>query len=119
MGIYMLLSTALFRARESWSLHESMYFMWISFSTIGLGDYAPDHNGLGGVWPLILHTVVGLSLVAALLTSLGSKVQEKDCQIISSLDVDGDGDIQIAEVTSFFSTPSARLSSTPQGERPS
>lgn len=41
LGLYMIGGAFLFSYLEDWSLFESFYFVYISTSTIGLGDFVP------------------------------------------------------------------------------
>lgn len=62
---------------EAWDLDESIYFCWISFTTIGYGDYSPTIRG-GGLFVnfagyiilITVMTMVGLSLLASLLGAI-------------------------------------------------
>jgi len=107
---FMTLSSLTFMHWQSWSFWESMYFMWITFSTIGLGDVTPDTDSPFRVTVVILHATLGLSLVAALvgyLTNILSGVQET---IVSAMDADGDGELTVND----FLKHMKRLSSVSQ-----
>jgi hypothetical protein len=41
--LYMMIGAAVFTIWEDWSFFESFYFVYISLSTIGFGDYVPNH----------------------------------------------------------------------------
>ncbi|XP_054167199.1 TWiK family of potassium channels protein 18-like isoform X2 [Oppia nitens] len=41
--LYMMIGAAVFTIWEDWSFFESFYFVYISLSTIGFGDYVPKH----------------------------------------------------------------------------
>lgn len=51
---------------EGWSIDNTIYFIFVSLLTIGLGDYFPTTDG--GLAFLVLFSMVGLGLVATLLT---------------------------------------------------
>ncbi|CAG2123387.1 unnamed protein product, partial [Medioppia subpectinata] len=40
---YMMIGAAVFTLWEEWTFFESFYFVYISLSTIGFGDYVPKH----------------------------------------------------------------------------
>lgn len=57
-----------------WSYFTSLYFIFISLSTIGLGDVIPDHPHM-----LILMfwlVIIGLSIVSMLLSVIQIKLEE-------------------------------------------
>ena len=62
------LGTVGFSHIEGWDLSQTFYFIFVSLTTIGLGDFFPS-TGLGKAL-LILFAMVGLGLVAMLLTLL-------------------------------------------------
>jgi hypothetical protein len=41
--LYMMIGAAVFTIWEDWSFFEAFYFVYISLSTIGFGDYVPNH----------------------------------------------------------------------------
>jgi len=47
---------------EGWSLLEGVYFCWVSFSTIGFGDYAP-HMGEDWDFQYLILLIVGWHIV--------------------------------------------------------
>lgn len=75
-SMYLLLSimvpTALFWILEpDWSFLDGVYFVFISLTTIGLGDYIPGDNPAMAEYQTIYKTCVGLFLLFGLvLTSL-------------------------------------------------
>ncbi|KAJ1345605.1 hypothetical protein KIN20_000178 [Parelaphostrongylus tenuis] len=59
---------------KKWTFFTSLYFFFISLSTIGLGDVVPDHPHM-----LILMfwlVIAGLSIVSMLLTVIQIKIEE-------------------------------------------
>ena len=61
--LFITIAAAIYRdaTNTAWSYGDAWYFMWISFSTIGLGDLTP-HSG--GYDEAIVITVIGLALVS-------------------------------------------------------
>ena len=57
---------------ENWHPFKSFYFLFVSLTTIGLGDVIPDSHK-GGIF-LIIYGLIGLGLVALLLTVLQSRM---------------------------------------------
>ena len=62
---------------EGWDMPTSVYFSWVTFTTIGFGDYYPTNEGakaVGGYARYIMintiMTMTGLSILASLLGAL-------------------------------------------------
>ncbi|KAK2712011.1 TWiK family of potassium channels protein 7-like [Artemia franciscana] len=69
---YLVFGTLMYWIGEHWSPFESFYFTFVTLTTIGFGDYVPQH-------PLALLTslvylVFGLSLVGLCIASIQSKL---------------------------------------------
>ncbi|KAI6180101.1 hypothetical protein M3Y98_00683100 [Aphelenchoides besseyi] len=73
--LYICICAGLFLIWETrWSYFTSFYFIFISLSTIGLGDVVPDHPHM-----LILMfwlVIIGLSIVSMLLSVIQIKMEE-------------------------------------------
>ncbi|KAA8588826.1 potassium channel subfamily K member 4 [Etheostoma spectabile] len=71
--IFLAVPTVVFQNVEQWSFLESLYFVVITLTTVGFGDYVP---GAGGGWffkPLVwLWIVFGLAYFASILTMIGN-----------------------------------------------
>lgn len=59
---------------ESWDFFESFYFVFISMSTIGLGDLVPDHPMY--MMSSILYLVFGLSLTSMCINVVQLKLSD-------------------------------------------
>lgn len=46
--IYIVIGAIVFCVEEGWGFFESFYFVFISMSTIGFGDFVPRVNDRGG-----------------------------------------------------------------------
>lgn len=68
---YMMLGAAVFTLWENWSFFESFYFVYISLSTIGFGDYVPKHP------VFMIATFIYLLFGLALTSMCINVVQEK------------------------------------------
>ena len=44
---YIMLGAFLFKSWEKWDLSTSMYFSFITLTTIGFGDYSPTNSFIG------------------------------------------------------------------------
>ncbi|CAJ0565135.1 unnamed protein product, partial [Mesorhabditis spiculigera] len=66
--------SALFPMWEDWTYGESCYFMFISFSTIGLGDIAVAHRGKMVL--CFVFVIVGLSLVSMTINVVQVAIEE-------------------------------------------
>ncbi|KAL3044726.1 hypothetical protein OYC64_013080 [Pagothenia borchgrevinki] len=72
--IFLAVPTVVFQEVEEWSFLESLYFVVITLTTVGFGDYVP--GGRDGGWffkPLVwLWIVFGLAYFASILTMIGN-----------------------------------------------
>lgn len=68
---YMMLGAFIFTLWEEWSFFESFYFVFISMSTIGFGDYVPDHPMY--MMATFIYLLFGLALTSMCI----NVVQEK------------------------------------------
>ncbi|GFQ94601.1 TWiK family of potassium channels protein 7 [Trichonephila clavata] len=70
--IYMLVGGFLFATWEKWSYFEAFYFVFISMTTIGFGDYVPkqEEHMLGA----FAYLVFGLMLTSMCINVIGEKL---------------------------------------------
>ena len=71
---------------DNWTFFHSFYFVMITLFTIGLGDFAPDTNH--GALFLIVFCMVGLGLVAVLISLVQLMVSELDTNKLLSSKTD-------------------------------
>uniref|UniRef100_A0A3Q3N8V6 Potassium channel, subfamily K, member 4a n=1 Tax=Mastacembelus armatus TaxID=205130 RepID=A0A3Q3N8V6_9TELE len=72
--IFLAVPTVVFQKVEDWSFLESLYFVVITLTTVGFGDYVPGGRE-GGMFfkPLVwLWIVFGLAYFASILTMIGN-----------------------------------------------
>jgi len=67
--VFMLLGGYVLSKYEGWTWVESIYFCWVSSSTIGFGDYAPDVGKHLNVTYLIL-VIVGWHVIAFVISAM-------------------------------------------------
>ncbi|XP_013185154.1 muscle M-line assembly protein unc-89 [Amyelois transitella] len=60
--VYLIIGAVGYNMWETWSFFESFYFVFISMSTIGLGDLVPDHPMF--MMASIFYLVFGLALTS-------------------------------------------------------
>ena len=60
---------------EAWSMVDSLYAIFITYTTIGLGDFVPEPD-LEYVWSI--EVLVGLALFAALIQAETEAVEEAE-----------------------------------------
>lgn len=70
----MLIGATMYSISEPWSFFESFYFVFVSISTIGLGDFVPTH-------PLymlfsIIYLIFGLSLTSMCINVVQLKLSD-------------------------------------------
>jgi hypothetical protein len=66
MCLWVSIGTLIFCYSENWSFGVGLYFSFVTLTTVGLGDYYPA--SVGGQFFLVLFALVGLGLLASLLT---------------------------------------------------
>ncbi|TKS72256.1 Potassium channel subfamily K member 2 [Collichthys lucidus] len=72
--IFLAVPTVVFQKVEEWSFLESLYFVVITLTTVGFGDYVPG-GGREGMFfkPLVwLWIVFGMAYFASILTMIGN-----------------------------------------------
>ncbi|KAI4462293.1 potassium channel subfamily k [Holotrichia oblita] len=69
--LYIFLGAVAFNVVEGWSFFSSFYFVFISMSTIGFGDYVPEHH------TFMIFTIVYLVFGLALMSMCINVVQDK------------------------------------------
>lgn len=65
--------------RKDWTYLESFYFCFITFSTIGLGDFLPFEDGRVEVSEYLMMAagvILGFSMMSTMLCALGQAVEE-------------------------------------------
>uniref|UniRef100_G3PXT0 Potassium channel, subfamily K, member 4a n=1 Tax=Gasterosteus aculeatus TaxID=69293 RepID=G3PXT0_GASAC len=74
--IFLAVPTVVFQEVEDWSFLESFYFVVITLTTVGFGDFVPGadaHKDLPASQPLVwLWIVFGLAYFASILTMIGN-----------------------------------------------
>ena len=66
--------------RNEWSFFECIYFVFITFTTIGFGDYLPtyrDSLSEYDILTIVLGFFIGFSLVSSLLCSVSNALEEQ------------------------------------------
>lgn len=71
---YILLGAAMYSMWETWSFFESFYFVFISMSTIGFGDYVPNHPMF--MMASIVYLVFGLALTSMCINVVQLKLSD-------------------------------------------
>ncbi|XP_072293754.1 potassium channel subfamily K member 10 [Eucyclogobius newberryi] len=71
--IFLAVPTVVFHEVEKWTFIESLYFVVITLTTVGFGDFVPDSHE-GGMFKLLvlLWIVFGLAYFASILTMIGN-----------------------------------------------
>uniref|UniRef100_A0A914C1V2 Potassium channel domain-containing protein n=2 Tax=Acrobeloides nanus TaxID=290746 RepID=A0A914C1V2_9BILA len=82
---WVLMSASVFCLFEKWDFFTSMYFFFISLTTIGFGDVTPEHKVACMNFLLIL---IGLSVVSMSINIIQQHIQEIFTQIVQSIESD-------------------------------
>lgn len=59
---------------EDWSVFDAVWFLWVSFSTVGFGDFVP--NNQSARWFSCVFLMLGLAAVGHILGALGDQMSE-------------------------------------------
>ncbi|XP_015234913.1 PREDICTED: uncharacterized protein LOC107087700 isoform X2 [Cyprinodon variegatus] len=70
--IFLAVPTVVFQKVEKWSFLESLYFVVITLTTVGFGDYVPGQGGTIFKPLVLLWIVFGLAYFASILTMIGN-----------------------------------------------
>ncbi|XP_013138051.1 PREDICTED: uncharacterized protein LOC106102972 [Papilio polytes] len=74
LAIYIIIGAFTFNLWEKWDFFESFYFVFISMSTIGLGDLVPDHPMF--MMASILYLIFGLALTSMCINVVQVKLSD-------------------------------------------
>ncbi|XP_045532709.1 uncharacterized protein LOC123720215 [Pieris brassicae] len=72
--IYIIIGAVGYSIWETWNFFESFYFVFVSMSTIGLGDLVPDHPMF--MMASILYLVFGLALTSMCINVVQVKLSD-------------------------------------------
>lgn len=82
---WMTQCVAYFAYLENWTLFESVYFFFISMTTIGFGDFTPNHSvAVGG----IVFILGGLSVVSMCINVIQMQLEHLFNQIVQRIESD-------------------------------
>uniref|UniRef100_A0A1B0DCI0 Potassium channel domain-containing protein n=1 Tax=Phlebotomus papatasi TaxID=29031 RepID=A0A1B0DCI0_PHLPP len=71
---YILIGASIYTTWEDWSFFESFYFVFISMSTIGFGDFVPNHPMY--MMASIVYLMFGLSLTSMCINVVQVKLSD-------------------------------------------
>merc|ERR1719198_1972499 len=77
--VFLLACGLLYTEAEGWDFGVACYFWFITFSTIGLGDFAPAHENQIGTVVLI---TIGLALLSAALNAIQEYISSQETVIV-------------------------------------
>lgn len=71
---YIIIGATVYSMWEEWSFFESFYFVFISMSTIGFGDYVPNHPMR--MMASIIYLIFGLALTSMCINVVQVKISD-------------------------------------------
>jgi len=88
MLVFLLATARLHKSLSDWTFVEEVYFWFITFSTIGFGDYThqKSHKSQKSALTVLFatgyvcHTIIGLCLVSSVLNSIMEALEEHKCR---------------------------------------
>lgn len=80
---YIIFGAGMYSMWETWSFFESFYFVFISMSTIGFGDYVPKHPIF--MMASIVYLVFGLALTSMCINVVQLKLSDSFRQASSKI----------------------------------
>jgi potassium channel subfamily K member 18 len=91
--LYMLIGASqmhlLYKAREKWTFFESFYFVFISMSTIGLGDLVPDNPDR--LFACMLFFIFGLAFTSMCINVVQVKLhntfEQASAKLVASMGI--------------------------------
>ncbi|XP_035792725.1 potassium channel subfamily K member 18-like isoform X2 [Anopheles albimanus] len=98
---YMLFGATIYFTWENWSFFEAFYFVFISISTIGFGDFVPQHP----IYMMcsILYLIFGLALTSMCINVVQLKLSDSFRQ--ASAKIGATIGLQMAEAASLHQSP--------------
>ncbi|XP_058060847.1 uncharacterized protein LOC131211414 [Anopheles bellator] len=98
---YMLFGATIYFTWENWSFFEAFYFVFISISTIGFGDFVPQHP----IYMMcsILYLIFGLALTSMCINVVQLKLSDSFRQ--ASAKIGATIGLQMAEAASLQQSP--------------
>ncbi|XP_049539345.1 uncharacterized protein LOC125953682 isoform X2 [Anopheles darlingi] len=98
---YMLFGATIYFTWENWSFFEAFYFVFISISTIGFGDFVPQHP----IYMMcsILYLIFGLALTSMCINVVQLKLSDSFRQ--ASAKIGATIGLQMAEAASLHHSP--------------
>ncbi|XP_062559317.1 uncharacterized protein LOC134224096 isoform X1 [Armigeres subalbatus] len=106
---YMLFGATIYYTWENWSFFEAFYFVFISISTIGFGDFVPQHP----IYMMcsILYLIFGLALTSMCINVVQLKLSDSFRQ--ASAKIGATIGLQMAEAASLQQSQSQSHMHTP------
>eukprot|EP01065_Artemidia_motanka_P019521 TRINITY_DN23226_c0_g1_i1.p1 TRINITY_DN23226_c0_g1~~TRINITY_DN23226_c0_g1_i1.p1 ORF type:complete len:749 (+),score=135.68 TRINITY_DN23226_c0_g1_i1:95-2248(+) len=85
--VWCLTWAAVFSSLENWTYRESLWFCLVAMTTIGFGDFTPEHTS--GRIACFLFIIPGITLTGSLFTAIWRAVQAKRFWVLQGLQQDG------------------------------
>ncbi|XP_065085993.1 uncharacterized protein LOC135707996 [Ochlerotatus camptorhynchus] len=109
LAAYMLFGATIYYTWENWSFFEAFYFVFISISTIGFGDFVPQHP----IYMMcsILYLIFGLALTSMCINVVQLKISDSFRH--ASAKIGATIGLQMAEAASLQQSQSQSHMQTP------
>ena len=101
---FLFLGAVAFSNWEGWSLGSSLYFCFITLTTIGFGDLWPEKSFLNyrdGVWPFmkmaitLIYSIFGMALLSMCIQLMSEQIMDKVAWLLAEIGLGKNNDNEV------------------------